>query len=143
MNGNEALVDQFFTDVLNRQNPGAAAQLLSQNFVAHHPTFGDLDAVGLGKMAAQLYAAFPDLSYVIKDHVSDNDKVATRWVAGGTHQGTFFGVPATNKSVSVPGTDIFRVDNGRLAEAWMCSDFFGLFLQLGSFPPPPAGGKFI
>lgn len=35
------------------------------------------------------------------------------------------------------GHDFFRVQNGQLIEAWVRSDFFGLFMQLGAFPQVP------
>jgi predicted ester cyclase len=56
----------------------------------------------------------------------------------GTHSGTFNGIAATNKQVSVDGMDIWREQDGQLIENWVVMDIMGLMMQLGAVPPPPA-----
>ncbi|MEX1124940.1 MAG: ester cyclase [Acidimicrobiia bacterium] len=52
----------------------------------------------------------------------------------GTHGGDFMGSPPTGKRVSVQEVDIFRIENGEIAEAWAAVDFFGMLTQLGLLP---------
>jgi predicted ester cyclase len=44
------------------------------------------------------------------------------------------GAPATGKRISVQEVDIFRIENGKIAEAWAAVDFFGMLTQLGLLP---------
>lgn len=135
-NDNKAVIERFFEDVFNRQSEEAAAEVLAPSFVAHHPAFPDgiRGVQGLMQMVGMFRAGFPDLHYVTDDLVAEGDRVAVRWHATGTHTGAFMNVPATGNEVVVTGTDIFRVEDGQCVEAWVNSDFFGLFQQLGAIP---------
>lgn len=139
----QSLVLRLFEEVFNRQDARAAGEVISPDFVAHHPAFpeGIRGVEGMLQMVGMFRAGFPNLNYTVMDEVAQGQRVAARWVATGTHQGTFLGIPATGRTVHVLGTDIFRAEGGQLAEAWVCSDFFGLFQQLGAFPPPPPPKK--
>jgi hypothetical protein len=44
------------------------------------------------------------------------------------------GGPATGKSVAVTGTITFRLENSRMAEAWLNLDVLGLLQQVGVIP---------
>lgn len=129
------VVDEFFADVLNGKDPAAAGVLLTPGFRAHHPGLkgGTGDAAAVGELLARFRSAFPDLHYLVHDHVIDGDKVAVRWTAKGTHHGQFMHVAATGREVTIAGTDVFRLEDGRIAEAWVCSDMHGLLQQLGAF----------
>ncbi|GAC1535273.1 MAG: hypothetical protein NVS2B7_04180 [Herpetosiphon sp.] len=50
----------------------------------------------------------------------------------------FLAIPPTGKQVTVVGIDVVRLANGKLAEAWVSSDFLGLMQQIGAVP---AGGS--
>lgn len=80
----------------------------------------------------------------IEDMLVDGDKVAVRTTFRGTHTGDFFGIPPTGKSVTVSGTHILRIADGKIAEHWGNNDDLGLMRQLGVIPAPeqaaPAAG---
>ena len=50
--------------------------------------------------------------------VSEGDKVVTRYKSTGTQQGTFNGLDATGKKVTIYETSIYRIANGIIAEQW-------------------------
>ena len=54
-----------------------------------------------------------------------------RFTASGTHRGELFGVAATGKTLVLPGINMYRVDEGRIAEMWSRLDVLGLLRQLG------------
>ena len=58
---------------------------------------------------AATHAAFPDIAVTVYDRVAEEDKVVTRWSATGTHTGSFAGVAATGRSITVTGIHIHRV----------------------------------
>lgn len=45
------------------------------------------------------------------------------------------GIPATNKSVVVKGIEVFRIENGKIAELWASMDNLGMLQQMGVIPP--------
>jgi predicted ester cyclase len=53
----------------------------------------------------------------------------------GTHRGPIVGVPATGRSCVVDQMVIFRIANGKIAEAWEVYDEAGMWRQLGVAPP--------
>ncbi|GAC1520177.1 MAG: ester cyclase [Herpetosiphon sp.] len=136
----KAIVRRFFAEVFNRQNQETAHEIIAPTFIAHHPAFpqGIHGPQGILEMMTAFHVAFPDLQYQPEDVIAEGDKVAARWIAQGTHRGVFLGVPPTGKHVTVVGIDVFRLADGKLAEAWVSSDFLGLMQQIGAVP---AGGS--
>jgi steroid delta-isomerase-like uncharacterized protein len=74
--------------------------------------------------------AFPDLQVQVEDILEAADKVAVRITLRGTHAGDFQGVPATGRAVKYESHEFYRVENGLIAEEWICSDMASLFSQL-------------
>ncbi len=79
--------------------------------------------------------AMPDLTYTVEDQVAEGDKVVTRYRATGTHQGEFFGVAPTGKSIEMSGIQIDRFDeSGKMVEEWPEYDMLGAMKQMGAVP---------
>jgi steroid delta-isomerase-like uncharacterized protein len=72
----------------------------------------------------------PDLKVVIEAMVANDDRVAASFVYTGTHNGTYFGVAPTGKTLRFTSCDIFRVQNGKIAEHWGMGDIAGVLAQL-------------
>ena len=70
--------------------------------------------------------SFPDWKEEIVDMVSEGDKVVTRYKSTGTQQGTFNGLDATGKKVTIYETSIYRIANGKIAEQWGFPDALSL-----------------
>jgi steroid delta-isomerase-like uncharacterized protein len=87
--------------------------------------------VGKGFVEA-IHNAFPNLKYTLNDTIIQGDKVVTRWTAAGTNSGDFFGMPATNKNVTMLGITIFYIRDGKIANLWDVWDQNGLMQQLQS-----------
>jgi predicted ester cyclase len=62
--------------------------------------------------------------------------VAVRFTTRGVHKGDFMGLPATGKSITITGIEIFHIENGKIAEIWGEANLFGLMQQLGIIPSP-------
>jgi steroid delta-isomerase-like uncharacterized protein len=93
-----------------------------------------LDADGHKTFMSGLLAAFPNSRFIVDDVIAEGDKVAVRHRLQGTHQAELQGVPATGKQVEVNGIVIFRIENGKIAEAWLNADIMGMMQQLGIVP---------
>ena len=72
----------------------------------------------------------PDLKVAIEAMVADQDKVAASFVYTGTHEGTYFGVAPTGRSLRFTSCDIFRVQDERIVEHWGMGDIAGVLAQL-------------
>lgn len=80
--------------------------------------------------AAMFRRAFPDLHAEIEDIFASGDRVAVRVIMRGTHEGDYLGIPATGRPISYVSHEFYRIDNGLIAEEWICSDTASLFRQI-------------
>lgn len=74
---------------------------------------------------------FPRYELIAEDLVAEDDKVVVRFTLRGVHLGEFMGIPATDKTVAVPGIIIYRIAEGKIVEHWMQMDSTTLLQQLG------------
>jgi len=68
--------------------------------------------------------------------VAEREYVVERFTASGTHRGDFLGAAPTNRTVAMPGINVFRVGDGRIVERWRNLDVLGSLVQLGVIPAP-------
>jgi predicted ester cyclase len=80
--------------------------------------------------------AFPDVLMSVEDQVAEGDKVVTRWIASGTHQGDMMGIAPTGNRVTVAGTSVERIVDGKIEETWDNYDALGMMQQIGAIPSP-------
>jgi len=90
---------------------------------------------GLKPIIRSLGSAFPDVKIVIHDLLQVPGRVAVRAEISGTHQGSIFGIAPTGKHVSFRLHEFHALEDSRIKTTWHMEDWFGLFLQLGQFPP--------
>jgi predicted ester cyclase len=97
----------------------AMDELLSPEFVAHGlaPLFSE-DVAGWKQLAAHWAAGFSDEELTLNDFVAESGKVAVRWTSRATHSAEVFGIPATNRRVTVTGIEIYHLTDGRCSEYW-------------------------
>jgi predicted ester cyclase len=74
--------------------------------------------------------AFPDLQAHIEDIFGAQDKVAVRLRFRATHSGEFLDFRPTGRTIEYVSHEFYRMDNGLIAEEWICSDMATLFRQL-------------
>lgn len=133
------VVREAFEYVWNRGEPGHIGDYFSPDYICHEPDFrGDIQGLsGVNDNVSFFRLAFPDLRVEIADIFGSGDRVATRWVACGTHESLLLGIEPTWRSVSFEGITISRLDHqGKIAEEWMLYDVYGLFKQLGTLAEP-------
>ena len=121
-------VARLFYDLVSAGRIDDAVALTHPTYVGHGPGGRD----GLRAELLTWAAAFPDLEIGVDDVVAEGDRVAVRMHLRGTHTGTFAGVPASGRRFDVRSTDVVRVVDGRIAEAWPLLDLAGLLVQVGA-----------
>jgi predicted ester cyclase len=89
-------------------------------------------AQAMKELLGRLRRAFPDLHIAVEDVVAEGDKIVSRNVVTGSHQGEYMGLPPTGKTVAYNEIFILRFVNGRIAEIWGVVDVFSRMQQLGA-----------
>ncbi len=90
---------------------------------------------GIKPIIRMVAAAFPDVHITIHDTIQAPGKVAVRAEISGTHLGELFGIAPTGKQVCFRLHEFHTLAGGLITTTWHMEDWFGLFLQLGQFPP--------
>lgn len=128
---NKALVKRFFALGPSQGDLKSADELLADDFTLHVPLPCSPGVKGMNEVITACRAAFEHLDVTVEDMVAEGDLVAARFTARGVHKGAFMGLPATGKSITMTGIEIFRIKNGRIAELWGEANLLGLMQQLG------------
>lgn len=92
---------------------------------------------GIKPIIRMVARAFPDVRIVIHDIVQEPGKIGVRAEITGTHEGELFGIAGTGTPVSFRLHEFHTLDGDRITNTWHMEDWFGLFVQLGQFPPQP------
>ncbi len=134
---NKQLGRSFFEEMLSKGNFALAEKILSDDIVMHHPASKDpiRGREAVAGMLAGFRAGFSDLHLTVDQVVAEDDKVALRWRARGTHDGNLFGIPASGNKMDVFGISIVKIAGGKIVEDWVSEDSLGVFTQIGVIPP--------
>ncbi len=126
-----------FWEGFNSHNLDIWDEVCAPDFRNHDPGLPtpDADLATIKQTIAQLmFGAFPDMQAVEQDLIVDGDKVVTRRVLHGTHQGAFMGIAPTCKKVTAGGVWLSHLSEGKIKEQWVDFDALGLLHQVGAKP---------
>lgn len=128
-----------FYDLWNNGSLEGLDKLVSPDVVDHSPFPGQAAGyAGLQMTLGGLMSALSNINLSVDKIISQGDIVAAHWSATAKNTGNFLGYPASGKDVSLSGTDMFRIQNGKIVEAWHSEDFLGVLQALGVFKPQAA-----
>lgn len=124
-------------NAVNQRDFKTVSHYFTENFIRHDLTDAfPSEKKGSGEVInflQELIKAFPDIQFNIQDIFSDGDKVVVHFRFTGTHLGELFGLTATNNKVNFNGINLYRFENGKIAEVWQLWDWSGVLRQIGSF----------
>jgi steroid delta-isomerase-like uncharacterized protein len=121
-------------DEWNAGNLEGYLRLYAPDAVVHGYAGVEPGLAGIRQFYEAFWTGFPASHLEFEDVFAAGDRVACRYVLRGTHAGAFQGIPATDRSVTMPGITILRFAAGRCVERWSQADFLGLLGQLGVLP---------
>ena len=127
---NEQIVGRVGDSVFNHHDFSVLAEHMKEDYIQHNPLVPQ-GLEGFRSFFRDTFRAVPDWKHELKNLASTGDFV---WVYGtysGTQTGEWLGIPPTGKAFAFDAVDIFRLEDGRLAEHWDVMDVYGLFKQLG------------
>ena len=117
----------------NKGDFEAFKELLAPDYAWYFPSnnpkpMSREEIIEFGKM---LHNAFPDITFSIEELIAVEDRVISRFIIRGTHEGEFQGIPATGNKVESSGILISRIENGKIVEDREDFDMLGMMMQLG------------
>jgi predicted ester cyclase len=129
------LVEQLYEQAWNGRRYALADELFAPGYTS--PAAPGLRG-GAAKAAIMrgYHGAFPDLRMIVDDVVVGADRVAVRLTVAGTDTGGFRGRPPTGRAVRCWATEFLRVEDGRITEDWVGTDWLGALEQLGVLASP-------
>ncbi len=135
---NKAIVRRYLEEFWGKGNQSVAGELLDKSILDHNPLPNQAQGIQGQRQALQLFhSAFKDLKLKVEYLIGEGDKVLDHWTLSGVHKGEFLGLKPTGKSFTITGTDLSRIENGKIAEVWHVEDVFGMLQQLGAIPASP------
>ncbi len=132
---NTTLVVRYLQAALTATRSGdftATDEIEAEDASFHDPgSFASSTRSAHRRRRQALVAAFAELAFDVHDLIGAGDRVIARWSIRGIHGGEFAGVAPTGREVAMAGITIYRVEDGKIAEAWSSYDELGMLEQLG------------
>lgn len=133
--GKIALVQRFGEELWINLRFDTLGEYVAEDFVAHFWGSPDQDLeTYLEETVKVANATFPDWGMRSNFFLVDGDYVIVDDNWGGTFTNEIWGFAPTGKEVRVNGVEIFRIENDKIAEAWILFDTLSYMQQLGAFP---------
>ena len=127
---NRAVVRRLVAEILNGGHLQAVDELYAP----------ELAAAARGWIAP-FRVSFPDVHMESVELIAEGDTVVGRFTCLATHLGPWLGhAPTGRRFERVDEVAIFRLRNGRIADAWSLEDTLTRLQQLGLIGPLDAGG---
>jgi ketosteroid isomerase-like protein/predicted ester cyclase len=134
----EMQVREMFDVVINQGEVERVTDYVEPTWISHTPQ-GDMDVAAFKEYVRAWRTGFPDIQCEVYDVIeSDDERIAWRVRARGTHTGEFMGIPATKKYVDFDSMNFGRGRNNKGLEHTMLMDLGAMMAQLG-IPMGPTG----
>jgi predicted ester cyclase len=132
---NKDVVRRFVAECVNTHREDLLPRFVDEAVTMHPGTPDSAQAMqGIDELRAA-YRRFrilvPDMQVTHDLLIGEGPYVVARWTTTGTHASELSGIPATGDELRWGGTDIYRIEGGRIVEWWRNDDFAGLLRRLG------------
>ncbi len=131
---NKEFINVFTEDFWNKHNIDAFEKYFTSDFFMHNAE-GDYNYEQYKEICKAYFTFLPDMYVTTNDLVAEGNKVTKVWTVNGTNKGELMGIPPTGKRIVVKGIEVFRIEDGKIAELWASMDNLGMMQQLGVIPP--------
>jgi predicted SnoaL-like aldol condensation-catalyzing enzyme len=128
---NKKVMGAFAEAVFVRKELSAVDRYMRSDYIQNNPLVKQ-GADGFKEFFTAWFESVPDWQYALKKIIAEGEEV---WVYGtysGTLEKEWLGVSAPGRKYAFDAVDLFRLDDGKLAEHWDVMDIYGLFRQLGA-----------
>jgi steroid delta-isomerase-like uncharacterized protein len=115
---NATLVRRWFDEVWNKRRDATVHELLDPAAIGHLEGLVTHNVTEFFAARSILLSAFPDLRVSVEGILAEENEVAVRWSAEGTHRGHLLSIPGTGRPITIRGMTWLRFSNGRIVEGW-------------------------
>jgi steroid delta-isomerase-like uncharacterized protein len=119
LEGRKLRICQGWDAIWNRGELDATEELLAAAYVRETANVGRQDLRDFKRMVRSVRSGFPDLRLEVDEMVGEREKVATRWSVSGTQTGTFLGMPAIGRKISLRGVTISTFQGDLVIADWV------------------------
>jgi predicted SnoaL-like aldol condensation-catalyzing enzyme len=141
LEANKSVARRFIEELWNERKVEVADEIVALDCVTHQLRSG-ADSIAMPRgpeiikqHVTEWVAGFPDMRFTIVHLLAEGDYVMMQCVGQGTHLGTWLGIAATGKVITIQTQIIQRMSDGRIVEDWVITDFLGVFQQFGLVRP--------
>jgi len=130
------IVMHRFLEFINTASESLAQRLISPDAIFHVPGRPEPMRGPAGYLAiiGMMRGGFSDVQWTLEETIAEGDRIAARFTMRGTHDGPFFGVPASGKKIEVRAMNFYRFADGKIVEEYGQPDLLGLLQQIGAVP---------
>jgi predicted ester cyclase len=121
-NKNKALMRRIYDEMWNRARPAVARELFDRH-------------EGVESFVSRFLVSFPDLLHTVEDIIAEDDRVAVRFSARGTHTGPWLEFAATGRAIEYTGVTLARIAGDKIVEHQTWWDEAGLMEQIAEGKP--------
>src|SRR5262245_24759259 len=114
---NKQLMRAVTEEFLNKHDVSAVDRLYHPGYIQHNPQ-APPGRDGVKAFFTLLFTAIPDLHATIDHLYAEGDRVFSFVTWTGTHRNPLFDLKPSGQSIVIRTAEIFRVEDGRLAEHW-------------------------
>jgi steroid delta-isomerase-like uncharacterized protein len=127
---NKKLVETLYASVFQEHDFSKLDEIMRDDYIQHNEDVPQGKA-GFKEFFKDMFRAMPDFRYTMKKIVAEGDIVMMYSTTTATHAGEWLGNPATGNKLDFDVVDIFRIEDGKIAEHWDVADSLKLFTQVG------------
>jgi predicted SnoaL-like aldol condensation-catalyzing enzyme len=128
---NKQIIESFINNAFVKHDLSGLDKIMRDDYIQHNPDAAQ-GKKGFIDFFEIIFKALPDFKYTIRKIVAEGDIVMAYCTTSGTHTGgSWLGKNATGNRLKFDAVDVFRIQDGMIAEHWDVADTFKLFSQLG------------
>ena len=134
---------QRFVEINNSREYDRLDEIVNADFVRHSQSTPGVEVKSLADFKAFLAEdanTFPDSRVELTSLVAEADHVAFLGHFTATQKGPMGPFPATNRSVRIDVSGMFRFKDGKISELWILWDNMAVLSQLQLLEVPPGEG---
>jgi predicted ester cyclase len=126
---NRALVSTYYKEVMG--DLSCIEKVVTDGFVDHHfPPGLVVGPEGVKQFFTGMRGVFSGMKINIEFMLAEGNKVDCHFVFTAKHTGEFAGIKPKGNEIRLPAIATFRIQRGKLAEAWEIFDSSSLFQQM-------------
>jgi len=127
---NKRAVLTLYETVFRSHDFSRLDEIMRDDYIQHNADCPQGKA-GFVQFFEEIFAGIPDFAYTMNRIVAEGDLVMMWSTTTGTHRYEWLGCPPTGNKLKFDVVDVFRLEDGLIAEHWDVADTLTLFTAIG------------